>query len=332
MSRLLAAPDKFRGTATAVAAAAAMVRGAVDAGWAGTALPMSDGGEGFLDCLGGPDRVSVVRGPDGTPVRAPWQLRGTRAVVEMAAASGLRLVGPRNDPMAASSAGTGQLVAQAIAHGAQHVLVGAGGSATTDGGWGAVGELLPLAPLDGSRGYLVEVATDVEVRFVDSARVFAPQKGATPAQVATLTRRLEELATRYRDEFGVDVTAIAGAGAAGGLAGGLAALGARIRSGSALVATLNGLDDAIRACDLVVTGEGSFDATSWRGKAPAHVLQRCRALRVPAAVVAGRVENAATGEFRFVSLTDRFGPASAEDTEGCIRAAVRELLIAGPGP
>lgn len=136
--RLLALPDKFRGTATAAQLAQAMVRAADGCGWAATSLPIADGGEGLLACFGGANRVTVVSGPLGAPVSASWRLDSGRAVIEMAAASGLGLVTGSNDPLAASTAGTGQLIAAAIDAGAATIVVGAGGSATTDGGHGAL--------------------------------------------------------------------------------------------------------------------------------------------------------------------------------------------------
>src|SRR5690606_17500378 len=148
-------------------------------------------------------------------------------VIEMAEASGLLLAGGRdgNDAVAASTAGTGELIVAALDAGARRIVVGVGGSATTDGGLAALRALHPLGRL---KGVELLVACDVRTTFVDAAEVFAPQKGASPAQVALLRRRLERLAQVYLDEHGVDVTELAGAGAAGGLAGGLAAAGARL--------------------------------------------------------------------------------------------------------
>jgi glycerate kinase len=143
--RLVAAPDTFRGTASARALAEAIGRVAWEYGWDCDEVPVSDGGEGFLDALGGPNRTAVVTGPLGDPVEAGWRLDGRRAVVEMAQASGLLLVdgADGNDPVAASTYGTGELIATALDAGAKRVLVGVGGSATTDGGLGALRALPP---------------------------------------------------------------------------------------------------------------------------------------------------------------------------------------------
>lgn len=175
-----------------------------------------------------------MTGPLGGWVQAGWRLDGQTAVVEMARASGLALAGGKdgNDPVGASSRGAGELIAAAIAAGARRVIVGVGGSATTDGGLGAV-EGLRRMPFAVS-GVVVQVACDVQTAFVDAATVFGPQKGASPEQVAALTRRLLTLAETYRCNFSVDVAMLPGSGAAGGLAGGLAALGARLTPGEHL--------------------------------------------------------------------------------------------------
>src|SRR3954452_19456457 len=201
MPSVLAAPDKFRGTASAIDVAAAVARAAARAGWACDQAPVADGGEGLLDVMGGTVRRTVVKGPLGAPVEAEWRMRDDGAVVEMARASGLVLAGgpEGNDPVAATTAGTGQLIAEAVKAGAKRVLVGVGGSATTDGGQGCLEVLEPHSRL---RGVELVVACDVTTTFVDAAEVFAPQKGASPAQVALLTRRLERLAQLYEEQFG----------------------------------------------------------------------------------------------------------------------------------
>jgi glycerate kinase len=331
--RLLAVPDKFRGTASAAEIADAIIRAAGAAGWAAEARPMSDGGEGLIDCFGGANRHTEVTGPLGARVVAGWRLDGERAVVEMAAASGRALVAGENDPLAAHTRGTGELIAAAIDAGAGLVIVGAGGSATTDGGRGAVDVLRERAPLDGSRGYEVVVAVDVSTVFVDAARLFAPQKGADAGQVAELTTRLERLAAGYRDEFGVDVTTRAGSGAAGGLAGGLAALGAGIRPGSELVADELGLRGRLAAADLVVTGEGLLDETSFLGKVPGAVLAMCAESGTPVVMVVGDLAAGVSAPVPTVALVRRYGRSAAfADTVHCVESAVTELLAAVQRP
>lgn len=320
MPHLVAAPDKFRGTATAAAIAAAVARAAEAAGWTCDQVPVADGGEGILEALGGKVRRSRVRGPLGEAVEAEWRLRGTSAVIEMAQAAGLDLVGgPEwNDPMRASTAGVGDLIAAAVAGGAREVIVGVGGSATTDGGLGCVTALEPHSRLTGIK---LVVACDVTTAFVDAAEHFAPQKGATPAQVALLRRRLERLAQVYAEDFGVDVQALPGAGAAGGLAGGLAALGAELVPGFELVADVLDLAGRLEGADLVVTGEGFLDEHSFRGKVVGGVVELAASTDVPALVVAGEV----FGEqpVPAVSLVERFGRDRAfEDVLGCIEEVV----------
>jgi glycerate kinase len=183
------------------------------------------------------------------------------AVVESALASGLVLAGGAegNDPVRATSRGTGQLVAAAIAGGARRVIVSLGGSATTDGGLATVEELDAYAPFDGRDGRPeVLVACDVRTRFRDAAVVFGPQKGASPEQVVELTARLDNLADRYLQRYGIDLSTVDGSGAAGGLGGALAVLGARLVPGFELVAEHTGLAEAVRGADAVIT------EASWR--------------------------------------------------------------------
>ncbi|HET8618572.1 MAG TPA: glycerate kinase, partial [Acidimicrobiales bacterium] len=183
----MVAPDKMRGTASAREVAAAVGRAAATAGWACDQVPVADGGEGTLAVLGGPNRSTPVTGPLGEPTVARWRLDGHTAVVEMAQASGLALVGGAdgNDPVGASTIGTGELLAAAVDAGARRVLVGLGGSATTDGGLGALRALYPLHRL---AGIDIVALCDVRTGFIDAAPVFAPQKGASAAQVELLRR------------------------------------------------------------------------------------------------------------------------------------------------
>ena len=326
---LLAAPDKFRGSATAAEAAEAMSRACDLLGWHCTSLPMADGGEGTLEAFGGPNRESVVSGPLGNPVRAQWRLQGETAFVEMARASGLLLVGgaEANDPVLASSRGTGELIERAHRAGARRVIVGLGGSACTDGGRGAVDVLERYAPLDGSTGLSVLVACDVRTLFLDAAASFGPQKGADAEQIGELADRLARLAQRYRRDHGVDVRTIPGGGAAGGLAGGLAALGARLESGFDLIAAELNLGDALSRVDLVVTGEGRLDEGSFDGKVVGGVLGLARAAGVASAVVAGEVAAGLDVEAIVVSLTEEYGHDRAlSAASSCITAATAKIL------
>ncbi|MET0489909.1 MAG: glycerate kinase [Acidimicrobiales bacterium] len=324
--RVLAAPDKFRGTATAPEVAAAMARAVVDAGGTADEAPLADGGEGTLEALGGANRTTTVSGPLGDPVEAVWRLDRRAAVIEMARASGLDVVGgpEGNDAVAASTYGTGELIAAAVERGAREIVVAVGGSATTDGGLGALRALEPSQRL---RGIEIRVACDVRLPFVDAAEVYGPQKGASPAQVELLRRRLERLAQIYEEEYGVDVTGLAGAGAAGGLAGGLAAIGAHLEPGFDLVADAIDLDERMEGCDLVVTGEGFLDEQSFDGKVVGGVAALAAALCVPVLVVAGDVMDPLPQAVEAVSLTERFGgERSRLDTLACIEAVVADHL------
>jgi glycerate 2-kinase len=320
--RLLAAPDKFRGSASAHEVAAAMADAAAADGWQAEIVPISDGGEGLLECFGGANRLTRVTGPLGEPVEAGWRLDGTRAVIEMATASGLTLVAGRNDPIAATTTGTGELIAAALDAGAQEIVVGVGGSATTDGGLGAVDVLTDRAPL-----HAVTVAADVSTRFVAAAEVFAPQKGADEAAVVTLSARLRGLVAAYRTRFGMAVAELPGSGAAGGLAGGLAALGARIRPGFEVVAAELDLESRVRSADLVLTGEGRLDRTSLDGKAPVGLVRLCHRLGTEVALVVGRHADGVDPGARVLSLTDLVGPERAlADPLPAVRSATARLL------
>jgi glycerate kinase len=314
--QVLAAPDKFRGTLTAREAATAIAAGAERAGWTAAELPLADGGEGTLDVLGGGNRRTLVTGPLEEPVEAAWRLEedGT-ALIEAAQACGLTLAGGAagNDPLRATSRGVGELVAKAIADGARRVVVCVGGVASTDGGVGAV-EALPTplpVPLD--------VAFDVEARFLDAADVFAPKKGATPEQARVLRERLARL----------DVPDLPGTGAAGGLAGGLAAIGARLVPGFDLIADRLEFETHLAEADLIVTGEGLVDATSFTGKVVGRVLERADAAGIGTLVIAGDV--ACNSRIDALSLVESYGPerALAEPAE-CLTELVETTLAGRP--
>ena len=335
---LVAAFDKFRHTAKAADLCAGVGDVAWEAGWSCDPVPLGDGGEGTLDALaaqGGILRTTTVSGPLGDPVLATWLLRGTTAFIEMASASGLELVGGTegNDALDASTYGTGELMVAALSVGAKRIVVALGGSATTDGGFGA---LRAMEPLPRFRGTKIVVACDVDTRFVDAATVFGPQKGASSLQVNLLTRRLQRLADLYRSERGVDVRDVPGAGAAGGLAGGLLSIGATLTSGFALVADETGLHEKMVGADLVVTGEGFVDDQSFNGKVVGGVCDLAAESGVGVLVIGGNVEQdlqvpaAVAGHVHaVVSLVERFGEQRAwDDTLECVRTVVQEHLAA----
>lgn len=321
---VVAAPDKFKGTATAAEITAAIARAAVDVGHTCVEVPLADGGDGTLEALGGANRVSTVTGPLGDPVDAQWRLEGGLAVIEMARTSGLVLAGGAegNDPLGASTAGVGELIAEAVDHGANKIVIGVGGSATTDGGLGAVEA---IGSPERIRGIDVMVACDVRTRFTDAAVVFGPQKGASGAQVAMLTNRLNALVDTYRERFGVDVSSLDRAGAAGGLAGGLAAIGARLADGFHIVADHTGFAGTLESADLVITGEGFIDEESFEGKVVGGVAQLARSNGVPLLAIAGQVFDGIESQIEAISLTEVFGQQRAMDSPA---TCVYEALLA----
>lgn len=285
---MLVAPDSFKGTLRATEVAAALSRGLERAGWTADQCPIADGGEGtmevLLTSLGGETAAARVHDPLGREIDAGFGLLedGGTAVVETAQASGLGLLADgEGDPVAASTAGTGELVLAAVAAGAVVVLVGVGGSATTDGGAGAVEAIRRGGGLRGAR---LVVLCDVRTPFERAAEVFGPQKGADADTVRRLTRRLRDQAGRLpRDPRGVPMT-----GAAGGLSGGLwAAFGAVLEPGAVFVLDAIGFDARMRAARAVVTGEGRIDPQTLEGKAAGEAAVRCRQAGVPCHAIVG---------------------------------------------
>jgi glycerate 2-kinase len=286
---ILIAPDAFKGTLSAAEVAAALGRGLQAAGLPVELCPVADGGEGTLEALARALDAELVvvdaLDPLGREIEASFGFSGDVAVVETASASGLGLVSEaERDPIAASTYGTGQLIAAAIERGARTIYVGVGGSATTDGGAGAIRAVRDAGGAGPAR---IVVLCDVRTRFEDAARVFAPQKGASPDQVKRLTRRLNSMASRLdRDPRGIPMT-----GAAGGLSGGLwAAFGAELVPGASFVLDAIDFDRRMRAARAVVTGEGKLDQQSLVGKAVSEVSTRSRQAGVPCFAVVGRDE------------------------------------------
>jgi glycerate kinase len=328
--RVVAAPDKFKGTLTAREVAEAIGHACWELGIDCIEVPMADGGDGLLEALGGANRSSTVTGPLGDPVVAEWRLARGTAVIEMATASGLALIGgaEHNDPMAATTAGTGELIDQALDAGARRIIVGLGGSATTDGGFGMIRSVNGIA-----RVANVELlaACDVTTTFLDAARVFGPQKGASPAQVRMLSGRLERLAQMFREDFGVEVTGLEGGGAAGGLGGALAALGATLLPGFELVADELDLYDHLDGTDLMVTGEGRLDETSFQGKVVGGICEIAAEAGVPVAAVVGSVDDrldlSLAPGLDVRSLVDEFGPELPfTEPKRCVERTAATLL------
>jgi glycerate kinase len=318
--RIVIAPDSFKGSLSAADAAEAIARGIARVlPEADLVLrPVADGGEGTVAAaiVAGYRPVTVrVSGPDGRPVEAVIALRPDEAVVELATAAGLGLAPP--DPMRATTRGVGELIAAVLDRGVRRVVLGIGGSATTDGGAGMLqalgvrllddagadvppggGGLARLDRVDATgldpRLAAVEllVASDVDNPLTGpsgAAPVFGPQKGASPEQVAQLDAALTRYADVLRRDLGVAVADVPGAGGAGGTAAAALAVGARLTSGAALVCDLVGLSEVLAGADLVITGEGALDAQTLRGKAPSEVARRAAAAGVPCLAVAGVV-------------------------------------------
>jgi glycerate kinase len=343
--RVLVCPDSFKGTFSAVEVAAALGAGIEEAGGAVDLCPGADGGEGTaataLAALGGEMRTAAAHDPLGRPIEASFVLveDGATAVVDTAAASGLPLVAPaERDAEAASTYGTGELIAAAVEAGATRVLLAAGGSATTDGGTGAIealrGRGFPglVALRDGisdattTRGSCgcagdpaLVVLCDVTTRFEDAAKVFGAQKGADEAGVRRLTERLERIAGELpRDPRGVPMT-----GCAGGLSGGLWAFGAELRPGAEFVLDLLGFGERLAAADLAVTGEGRIDSQSLEGKIVGQIAERCAATGKPLQVVVGEdaLDPAAASAAGITSITEA-------GTLPALRDAGRQLAAA----
>jgi glycerate 2-kinase len=348
---VLVAPDKFKGTLSAREAALAIGRGLVAGGVEQVELlELADGGEGTMDALvragGGHVGTADVSDPLGRPVTAAFGLLDDRvAVVEMAQASGLWRVAPHeHDALGASTRGTGELIAAALDSGARRVIVTAGGSATTDGGRGALEALgarftKRKAHLDELqkrlRGVKIVVACDVRNPLSGpegSARVFAPQKGADPETVAELDRRLEDWAKLARRATGRDPSSEPMAGAAGGLAGGLWAFaGAELRPGAALVLDTLGFEERMRDSFAVVTGEGRLDDQTLAGKAAFEVATRCRQAGVPCYAVVGVDGLDAFGK-RLLNIEVAAGArdgatAGTEEIERAARLLARRSLV-----
>ncbi len=346
-ARILVAPDAFKGSADADAVARAVAEGwnAVRPADEVRRLPLADGGEGTVGAFlsgarGAERRTTVVEGPDGRPVEARWVLLPDgAAVVEIAQTSGLGLLDPLQ-PLEAHTRGLGQVIAAALEAGATRLLVGLGGSATTDGGAGALETLgarlltaegrpvpagnvglgaiasvdldgLPALPPGGAA-----LLTDVRSPLLGprgAARVFGPQKGATPAQVEALEANLSHFVDRVSTirPDAVELCWRDGAGAAGGSGFGLLLWGADVRPGADEVGRLLGLPEAVSEADLVITGEGRFDAQTSEGKVVSHVASVARAAGTPVSLVAGAITVPPDGFADHVELMALAGSAEA---------------------
>ncbi|HEY2670625.1 MAG TPA: glycerate kinase [Rugosimonospora sp.] len=364
--QVLICPDKFAGTLSAVQAAVAIADG-----WTATApddevftRPLADGGPGFIEvlagALGGTRIPAATVDPLGRPATGEVLVVGERAYLESAQACGLHLLAPRErDPKITTSYGLGLLITAAVETGVREIVIGLGGSATNDAGGGMLAAL-DAAPLDAAgyalpfggaalagcvalggvprlRGVRLVAATDVDnplTGLFGASSVFGPQKGATREDVLLLDAALETFAAVLEKALPgcpSELTARPGGGAAGGLGAAILALGGGMVSGTSLVRELTGLDAAMDGADLVITGEGSFDAQSLRGKLVSGVAEAARDRGLPCVVLAGQVtagrrEAAAAGVTETHSLVEHFGTveeAMARPAEGLAELASR---------
>jgi len=368
--RILIAPNSFKNCLGARAVGEAIARGLRGArpDTVADIIPMSDGGDGLVevlaDALSAERLETTTRDALGRPLKAAWLLTPAFAVIEMALASGLaRLRGPEEyRPLITSTAGTGLLIRAALDRGCRHIVVGLGGSATVDGGCG-MAAALGFRLLTASAQFLPEgggaledlacIETDAadprlkDTRFTclidvqnpllgpsGAARVFAPQKGATPSEVERLELNLAHWATIVQRDLGLDITARPGGGAAGGSgAGCVAFLGAALESGAAWVARQNRLEEAIIQADLVITGEGRLDEQTAFGKVPAFVARMALSLGKPVIALGGSVADGLNlqmiGITRCVAVTPPGTPLAAalHDAKNNLASAAAKLIM-----
>jgi glycerate kinase len=324
--KIVIAPDSYKGSLTAKEACAAMKRGALKAVPDAEVItvPMSDGGEGtarsLVDSLGGAIVECEVKNPLGAPVTASYGLLGDgTAVIEMAEASGLTLIGKeQRNPMAATTYGTGELIKDALGRGCRNFILAIGGSATNDGGAG-MAQALGFSLLDGTGRQIsfggaglaeidridkgsadsrigesrFTVACDVDNPLCGengASNVFGPQKGATPEMIRILDKNLEHYAAVIERDMGVQVKDVSGAGAAGGLGAGMMAfLNADLKPGVEIVIDAVDLKSKLKGSDLVITGEGGCDFQTVKGKTPYGVARTAKEAGVPAVIIAGNI-------------------------------------------
>lgn len=347
--KILLCPNAFKGSLTAMEAAQAMQEGieqtAQERGLSveTVLLPLADGGDGTLETLiaatGGTLFEANVSDPLGRPIFAQWgRLGGEQAhtaVIEMASASGLRLLQPKEyNPLVTSTYGTGELMRTAIEAGCTTLLVGIGGSATNDGGAGMAQALgfglktqlgasievgggaihtlthIEPSPFWNSHNVRVIVACDVDNPLCGTqgaSAIYGPQKGATPEMISLLDADLTHYADIVQQTYRKDVRDVAGAGAAGGLGAGLMAFcGAELRSGTAMVFEAVGFEDKLAGCHVIFTGEGRLDSQTVRGKVIAQVVRRAKLRDIPVIALAGSVEDGAEAALRAEGLTAAF--------------------------
>lgn len=343
MRKIVIACDSYKGclSSSEVARAAAEGVAEVYPDCEIVRLAVADGGEGTVDALvetlGGHLECAEVSDPLGRPVKAAYGIAGDLAIIESAAACGLTLLSKEErNPLIATTKGLGELILAAIDNDCRRFLIGLGGSATNDGGMGMIST---DGFLERARGLSFTVACDVDTTYIGvhgASRVFGPQKGASAQDVEVLEERLRGYALKIMEDTGIDVSNMAGAGAAGGLGGAFRAyLGAELKRGVDLVLDQIGFDSIIDGADLVITGEGCSDYQTLKGKTASGVLERAERARVPVALVSGAVKDEQMlrdGGFQIIAavsphdmpLEEAMRP---ETTESNIYKTIKRLLI-----
>lgn len=367
--KIVIAPDSFKENLTSLEVAAALERGIkrVRPRARCIKVPMADGGEGtvqsLVDATGGKIVKKRVTGPLGEPVTARYGILGdgTTAAIEMAEASGLPLVPrERRDPLRTTTYGTGELILDAIERGVSAIIIGIGGSATVDGGTG-MAQALGVSFLGGNGraigepvcGGILERISEIDMHELDprvrktritiacdvenplcgprgAARMFGPQKGATPEMIEVLDRNLRHLGALIKRDLGIDVMRVAGGGAAGGLGAGLIAFAkARLKRGVDLVSDAVDLAKHLRGADLVITGEGRVDFQTAFGKTPSGVAKAARRLKIPVVAVGGGLADDARGVFEHGIDALEAGAARDMDLAEALRLSRGHLENAG---
>lgn len=340
--KIILSPDSFKECMSASRVAAVMAAAARER-WPEAdvvEIPLADGGEGTLDVLAKPLQTRIhtvtVQDPLGRPKEARFGICNGTALIEIAESCGLSLLAPdKRHPLETHTYGLGELLLEAYRAGARHYIIALGGSATCDGGKG----MLDVPGIDTLKGASFELLCDVDAPFVGphgAARVFAPQKGATPPEVEQLEDRMLHQAAWLYEHTGVDVSSLPGAGAAGGLGGAfVACFGARMEQGIHRILDLVRFDEQLHGAQLVITGEGRSDAQTLMGKVPYGVLRRIQSVStaLPVALVSGRIEERASleqaGFEPIMEITPRNLPLSQALDPACAQhhlyRAIREL-------
>lgn len=334
--KVVVAPDSFKGCLSAQEVASTLtsaLRG-LHPEWEVVGHPLADGGEGTVDvltpALGGEFRLAVVSDPLGRPVTARYGLLADTAIIEVAEACGLKHLAPsERNPLTASTYGVGELLLAAREEGARHIVIGLGGTATCDGGAG----MLQVPGLrEALKDCSIELLCDVEIPFIGpegAVRRYAPQKGASEADLDILEERMKAFAGTLLAETGVDLLTLPGAGAAGGLAGAfMACFGAEYCSGIDRILDLTGFDAVTEGADLVITGEGKSDRQTLSGKVALGVLHRSEG--TPVVLLSGRIEDtealAAAGFSRLIQVSPDTLPIAEAMMPSTAKANLRKAV------